>query len=145
MIRPGTPEVVPTKSIDERVAVQVRAFLRRFCVIYFPEPTNRHGINQSAAAQKLKVSQGYISDLLDDQKQKKPGLSLILRLRELTGASFEEITGTRPPLHPRYPLSHLGPDRTVAEQAALEASSRAHDRPSSIERSATPGKQPKDR
>ncbi len=142
---PGTPELVPTKSIDERVAIRVRAFLRRFCIFYFPEPTARHGINQSRAAEMLDVSQGYISDLLDESKQKKPGLNLILKLRELTGASFDEITGTRAPLKPRYPLSALSPDRKVAEVSASEADSRTHDRPSSIERASPHAKQPKDR
>jgi transcriptional regulator with XRE-family HTH domain len=86
----GTTE--RTKSVDDKTAERIRNFLRRVVFAWFPDPTKKNGVNQTDAAKALRISQGYISDLFNkDKEHKKPGLALVLRLREATGASFEEI------------------------------------------------------
>lgn len=117
----STLELVPTKSVEDRVSNSIKKFLRRWCLQYAADATKENGINGRTAAQLLKLSQGYVSEMLKFGGQRKPGLALVIRLRENTGASFEEITGHRTPLTPKYPLRVLEPDREAAEAAAGEA------------------------
>ena len=104
----STLELVPTKSIEEKVSESIKKFLRRWCLQYASDATKENGINGRTASSLLKVSQGYISEMLKFGGQRKPGLALVLRLRTLTGASFEEITGHRAPVTPRYPAARAG-------------------------------------
>lgn len=129
-----TLEVVPTKSIEEKIARHIRVFLRKFVAVHFSDPDKPSGINQEKARKVLGISQGYLSDLLNDKKS--PSLNVVLGLRDATGASFEEITGHRPPLQPRYPLSLLTSDRAAVEEAVREG--KAHERQSGTHQSALP-------
>lgn len=124
----STLGLVPTKSVDEKVANSVKKFLRTFALKYASDANRANGINGAEVAIKLKVTQGYVSELLKPDGQRKPGLALVIRLRQLTGASFEEITGHRAPLSPKYPLRLLAPDNAAAEVAAGETAE--HDRSS---------------
>jgi hypothetical protein len=120
-----------TKSIDAMVAKQICLFLRTWLLRYYPDPTTATGFHGSRAAEHLKLSQGYLSELGRIKPTKKPGLNVVLRLREQTGATFEEITGHRAPLQPPRPLGALSPNAHIAEAASDEASSRASDERSS--------------
>lgn len=131
-----------TKSINDDVAKNIRAFLRAFLIRYFYDDDKENGFNGTHASDVTGLSQSYLSDLARKGSTKKPGLNVVLRLREQTGASFEEITGHRPPLKPPRPFSILAHNAHIAEAAADEASSAASDaeRPSSSQR--TPSSKP---
>lgn len=122
----STIEGVPTKSVEEKIAKRIRVFLKKFVAVHFTDPDKPSGIDQAKARHALGISQGYLSDLLNDKKS--PSLNVVLGLREATGASFEEITGHKPPLRPRYPLSLLASDPASIDEAVREG--RAHERPS---------------
>lgn len=125
-------EVPPnTKAIDERVAKRVRSFLLMWLRRWYPSSGHK-GFNGSKAGAALGLSPGYLSDLTNPSTSKRPGLDVVLRLRERSGASFEEITGHYPPTKPKYPLSlSLAPNAHIAEAAAEEAVSAPADEKSS--------------
>lgn len=134
----GTIEVVPTKSVDQRIAKHIRVFLKRFVHQYFSDPDKPSGIDQTKARKVLRLSQGYLSDLLNDKKT--PSLNVVLGLRDATGASFEEITGHKPPLQPRYPMSLLPSDPSLISEAIEEGIE--HERPSGHVRLSSPPVRP---
>jgi transcriptional regulator with XRE-family HTH domain len=100
---PGYP--LPVDGEPDELTRCVSEFLARFCLEYFPKKESRAKvkIDQNAAAEVLGCSQGYVSELL--RQLKAPGLTLVLRLHQLTGESVETITGIEPPpATPAYPL-----------------------------------------
>lgn len=123
----GNLEEVPTKSVSEAIAKRVRQFLRAFVSRHCFDPSKPSGKDQGKASRILGLSQGYISDLMNNQKT--PNLRVILSLREATGASFEEITGHRAPLHPKFPMGMLASDASGVDDAVEEG--LRHERSSS--------------
>lgn len=123
----GNLEEVPTKSVGEVIAKRVRQFLRAFVGRHCYDPSKPSGKDQGKASRILGISQGYISDLMNNKKT--PNLRVIIALREATGASFEEITGHRAPLHPRFPMGLLASDDSGVADAVEEG--LRHERASS--------------
>lgn len=124
MDQPSNFADVGAKSVEEKVAKRVCRFLRAWCLEYFPDPTKANGFNGTNAGKPLGLSQAYMSELGRLHPRMKPGLNVVLRLMEQTGASFEEVTGYKRPLEPQRPFTVLSHDAHIAESAADEALSR---------------------
>lgn len=141
----ATLEPVPYKtiSLDERAAENVRRFLVSYALHYFPNraPDARLPYRAEEVAKSLGVARGFVSDVWNGKK--KAGFAFVVGLSHATGATFEEITGIRPPLKPRYPYSAFQPDSKVAADAAAEAMWGTHDRPSGTTRAATSVRPPR--
>jgi hypothetical protein len=120
-------ELVPTKSVSDKIARNIRSFLREFIMQHCRDRSKPSGIDYERVRRALNLSQGYVSDIYHGKK--KANLTVIIGLRDATGASFEEITGHKPPLEPHYPMSLLPSDRSSVEDAVEEGIE--HERPSS--------------
>lgn len=132
-------------QLDAAAYKSIRRFLLMWCRRHFPDP-GASGYHGTRAAEKLGISQSFLSEVASREAKRKPGLGLVIRLREQSGATFEEITGHRLPLKPERPLSLLTHDSALAEAAAEDAESVLNeDRPSSTHRSTSGSTAPRKR
>lgn len=102
------------RKIDAQYLAGIAAFVRRLVDQEF------HG-NQREAERGLGISQSHLSQLMrGETAERRPGLSVLIRLHEHTGASFDEILGVtkRPELDER--LARI--ERRLAELEAERSS-----------------------
>jgi|SRR6185437_7830438 len=136
----GTLQVVAKKTSPDKIAKNIQVFLRKFVVQFFTDPSKPSGLNFDGARKALDLSQGYLSDLLNGKKS--ASLSVVLALRDATGASFEEITGHKPPLVPRFPMSLLPSATRTNEIVNAVEEGKQNERPSGHLRTSAPSVRP---
>lgn len=132
-----------TKSLPEPAVIATRRFLRAFVRYHFPDrrPDAQIPYRAEIAAKAIGIERGTLSGIYTGAK--KAGFNVVWGLAHASGASFEEITGLRPPPRPPYPFSAYSTDESVAQAALEEASFDPHERSSGTSRAATPIRPPR--
>ena len=118
-----------TDEAERAVTRSITLFLRSWLLKYFPSPKTETGFHGTNAAKAIGLSQGYISQIGRRIPEKAPGIGAVIKIRDVSGASWEEITGHRAPLDPRYPFSVIPYGFELAVSAADDALSRVQENP----------------